>query len=83
MISSRPPVKIRRLYTAAPVELSDQPLIGKPGVVPNEPIPGPAVPVTQRTVWYQGEGPPGLVPGAKAGDCYLDTLTSDVYRLEA
>lgn len=40
--------------------------------------------VYDRSLWFVGEGaPPSAASiGAKNGDCYLDSLTGDVYRLE-
>jgi hypothetical protein len=44
--------------------------------------PGP--PGTPGSRWYDGPGPPpDPYPGARAGDYYLDTVTGDVYLLEA
>lgn len=40
-------------------------------------------PSSGGTCWFSGEGPPGLIPEAKAGDFYLDTRSGDLYRLEA
>jgi hypothetical protein len=38
-----------------------------------------------RALWFTGEGSPPNPNdiGAKAGDMYLDTLTYDVFKLEA
>lgn len=38
-----------------------------------------------RALWFTGEGPPPTPSdiGAKVGDMYLDTLTYDVFELEA
>jgi hypothetical protein len=35
------------------------------------------------TRWWSGDGPPGLLPDAQAGDFYLDTRSGDLYRLTA
>lgn len=34
------------------------------------------------TQWWQGDGPPGSIPGSMVGDAYLDNLTGDVYWLK-
>lgn len=34
------------------------------------------------TRWWSGEGPPGDLPDAQAGDYYLDVRSGDLYRLE-
>lgn len=31
--------------------------------------------------WWHGNGPPGVVVGASAGDFYVDDLTGNYYRL--
>jgi hypothetical protein len=38
-----------------------------------------------RVLWFTGEGAPPSASaiGAKTGDMYLDTLTDDIYLLEA
>ena len=35
------------------------------------------------TRWWSGDGPPGLLPDARAGDFYLDTSSGDLYALTA
>ena len=35
------------------------------------------------TRWWSGDGPPGLLPDARAGDFYLDTRSGDLYALTA
>lgn len=42
-------------------------------------VPGSAG--TPGTVWFNGTGAPTSVPGAVAGDYYLDTASGDVYVL--
>ena len=32
-------------------------------------------------VWFDGGGPPDVIPNARAGDYYLDTITGRVYKL--
>jgi hypothetical protein len=34
------------------------------------------------TRWWSGDGPPGLLPAARAGDFYLDTTSGNLYQLE-
>jgi hypothetical protein len=34
------------------------------------------------TRWWSGDGPPGLLPDARAGDFYLDITSGDLYQLE-
>ena len=34
------------------------------------------------TRWWSGDGPPGLLPDARAGDFYLDTTSGNLYQLE-
>ena len=34
------------------------------------------------TRWWSGDGPPGVLPAARAGDFYLDTTSGDLYQLE-
>ena len=34
------------------------------------------------TRWWSGDGPPGVLPDAQAGDFYLDTRSGDLYQLE-
>ena len=67
----QPPVKITPIHTGQPVSLTDP-----------EPLAG--VIVYDRSLWFEGEGTPPNPDtiGAKDGDCYLDTLTGNVYRLE-
>lgn len=53
---------------------------GQPG--PPGP-PGPAGPAQETPVLWIGQGsPPDFIPGAKAGDTWLDTTTGDTYKLE-
>ena len=35
------------------------------------------------TRWWSGEGPPGQLPDAQAGDFYLDTRSGDLYTFTA
>ena len=35
------------------------------------------------TRWWSGDGPPGLLPDARAGDFYLDITSGDLYALTA
>lgn len=42
---------------------------------------GPAGPAYSGTAFFYGEGPPGVIQGAKVGDQYIDWLTGDVYKL--
>jgi len=35
------------------------------------------------TRWWSGDGTPGLLPDARAGDFYLDTTSGDLYALTA
>lgn len=44
-------------------------------------ITGAPAPVLFRAEWFNGEGVPTTVVGAVPGDCYLDSLTGDVYNL--
>jgi hypothetical protein len=39
-------------------------------------------PSSGGTRWFSGEGPPGVIPEAQAGDFYLETRRGDLYRLE-
>ena len=39
-------------------------------------------PGSNGTRWFRGNGPPGVIPEAKAGDFYLDTRSGDLYQLE-
>ena len=34
------------------------------------------------TRWWSGDGPPGVLPAARAGDFYLDTTSGNLYQLE-
>ena len=34
------------------------------------------------TRWWSGDGPPGALPDARAGDFYLDTTSGNLYQLE-
>lgn len=43
---------------------------------------GPTGPSLPAGLWV-GDGPPGVIPDSKAGQNYLDSLTGDVYKLEA
>jgi hypothetical protein len=67
----RPPVKINPVVVNSPVSLTDP-----------DPVAGAIV--YDRSLWFEGEGAPPSPDtiGAKDGDCYLDTLTGNVYRLE-
>lgn len=64
-----PPTHITPIHVSDPVSLTDPDT--QPGSV-----------VFDRSLWFSGEGPPPSANtlGAKDGDCYLDTLTGDVYR---
>ena len=33
------------------------------------------------TLWFDGHGAPGTIPGSMAGDHYLDLDTGDVYTM--
>lgn len=53
---------------------------GPQGVQGNQGIQGETGAVgTRGSLWYSGSGAPGTIPGALAGDLYLDTNTGDVY----
>lgn len=41
----------------------------------------PGVGSAEVAEWFAGDGPPGVVPGASAGDLYVDRLTGDLYYL--
>jgi hypothetical protein len=34
------------------------------------------------TIWFDGHGPPNLIPEAKEGDYYLDLDTGKIYKLK-
>lgn len=61
------------------------PLPGPPGVDGAEgpqgpqgpPGPASALPAT----WWGDGAPPDVIPGAKAGDTYIDRVTGDTYTL--
>lgn len=42
---------------------------------------GPPGPTYEGVAWWYGEGPPGVIVGAKPGDFYLDTDDGTIYRL--
>ena len=44
--------------------------------------PGPkGDPGDPGTRWFDGVGPPGVIPEASAGDYYIDVETGKVYKL--
>lgn len=45
-------------------------------------VPGPPGPAYEGTAWWYGDGKPGTIVGAKAGDYYMDVVTGDVYKLK-
>lgn len=65
-----PPVKISPITVNSAVSLTDP-----------DPVAGAVV--YDRSLWFEGTGTPPdpNTIGAKDGDCYLDTLTGDVYKL--
>jgi hypothetical protein len=73
------PAKLNRVTTAAPVDLAAE---SGNAVVLGSATGSPTV-VYDRSLWFSGEGPPPAADtiGAKNGDCYLDSLTGDVYKL--
>jgi hypothetical protein len=42
---------------------------------------GPAGPTYEGLAWWYGEGPPGVIVGAKPGDYYLNTLNGQIFKL--
>ncbi|HEY1294677.1 MAG TPA: hypothetical protein VGJ60_16490 [Chloroflexota bacterium] len=54
---------------------ADSTVPGPPGA--DSTVPGPPGP--RGSVWFQGSGPPGSIPGVLPQDLYLDTLNGDVY----
>jgi hypothetical protein len=76
----RPPVKLNPITTAPPVDLVE-PDGTTATRVGNQIVSGSIV--YDRSLWFVGEGAPPSPEsiGAKSGDCYLDSLTGDVYKL--
>jgi hypothetical protein len=39
----------------------------------------PGAPGTRGSLWYNGAGAPGVIPGVLAGDMYFNTTNNDIY----
>jgi hypothetical protein len=75
-----PPVSVGNVNVGDPIDLAnynqnDASILG--------PHAAPGAVVFDRSLWFEGEGTPPDPDtiGAKSGDCYLDTITGDVYKL--
>jgi len=59
------------------------PGVGLPTLVLGNPVPIPVLTVrADGTFVWVGEGEPTIVPGASAGNLYLDDLSGTLYRLD-
>lgn len=80
-----PPVWVEAIRVGLPVRVAE--VVVRPPIAQHDITVRPPVQAVGRidalgTVWWNGSGLPGVLPGAKVGDMYLDNLTGAYYRLE-